>query len=234
MRAIAAAARAAARRAETGGVNLALPRRHAQGGGYATKGRGVIEDGERVDEGLLDVDRTLLGRVAAGDRAALADLYARHQRPLFAYLLGLCRDRGVAEEIMQDTLLAVWRSAGSFGDRASVRSWLYGVARRQAHNTLRRRALPVASAAALDLLHSPEPEPEDAALNAAARDELAAAIDRLAAIHREVLVLTFAEGLSYPELAQALGIPLGTIKSRLSNAKSALRAILDGPEATVR
>jgi len=197
-------------------------------------GQAVVEDGGRVDEGMLDVDRALLGRVAGGDRAALADLYARHQRPLFSYLLGLCRDRGVAEEVLQDTLLAVWTSAGSFGGRASVQGWLYGVARRQAHNTLRRRALPVANAAVLDLLPSPEPEPEDAALAGVARDELAAAIDRLAAIHREVLVLTFAEGLSYPELARVLDVPLGTIKSRLSNAKRALRAILDHPEATTR
>ena len=197
-------------------------------------GRAVIEDGGRVDDRGDDIDRALLGRVVSGDRAALADLYARHQRPLFAYLLGHCRDRGVAEEVLQDTLQAVWTSAGSFGGRASVRSWLYGVARRQAHNALRRRTLPLADAAALDQLPSPEPEPEDAALAGATRDELAAAIGRLAAIHREVLVLAFAEGLSYPELARVLGVPLGTIKSRLSNAKRALRAILDDPEATVR
>jgi RNA polymerase sigma factor (sigma-70 family) len=191
----------------------------------------VARDGRGTVEAMLDVDRALLGRVVAGDRAALGELYARHQRPLFAYLIGLCRDRGLAEEVLQDTMLAVWTSAGSFGGRSSVRAWLYGVARRQAHNTLRRRAPAVADGADLELLPSAEPEPEDVALAGARREELAGAIERLAPVHREVLLLSFGEGLSYPELTQVLGVPLGTVKSRLSNAKRALRALLEASEA---
>jgi len=90
---------------------------------------------------------------------------------------------------------------------------------------------PVGGGAQLELLPAPDPEPENAALAGAARDELAAAMARLAPAHHEVLILTFAHGLSYQEMARVVGVPEGTIKSRLSNAKRALRALLE-EEAT--
>ncbi len=80
-------------------------------------------------------DRQLLKDIAGGDRQALSELYARYQRPLFNYLLQLTPDYGLAEELLQDTLVAVWKSACSFEERSSVQTWLIGIARRQAHNT---------------------------------------------------------------------------------------------------
>jgi RNA polymerase sigma-70 factor (ECF subfamily) len=72
-----------------------------------------------------------------------------------------------------------------------------------------------------------DPEPEDAALAAAAHEALTAAVTRLAPIHREILILAFAHGLSHLELAETLGIPVGTVKSRLNAAKRAVRAELE-------
>jgi RNA polymerase sigma-70 factor (ECF subfamily) len=173
-------------------------------------------------------EQRLVERVAAGDRNALADLYSRYQALLFRYLLQLTTDRGLAEEILQDTLVAVWQSARTFEGRSSLASWLVGVARRQAHNTLRRRSLPLADAAELEVLPASDPEPEDAALASAEQEELARAIAQLAPVHREVLTLTFTNGFSYAEIARIVGVPEGTVKSRLSNAKRALRALLEG------
>jgi RNA polymerase sigma-70 factor (ECF subfamily) len=175
---------------------------------------------------VADDNRQVVERIARGDRGALAELYTAYQVPLFRYLLGLTADRGVAEEILQDTLLAVWKSAGTFEGRSSVQTWLIGIARRQAHNTLRKRALPRADLAELELLPDRGPDPEDEVLARAARDDLAEAIRRLAPVHREILTLTFNQGLSYSEMARICGVPEGTIKSRLSNAKRALRALL--------
>jgi RNA polymerase sigma factor (sigma-70 family) len=84
-----------------------------------------------------EADEVLLRRVGRGDADALAALYRRHADGLFWFLLRMAGDRGVAEEILQDTLLAVWRGAGGFAGRSAVRTWLYGIARRQAHNRLR-------------------------------------------------------------------------------------------------
>ncbi len=174
-----------------------------------------------------DDDLQTIRRIAAGDREALTELYLRYHQPLFRYLLQLTPDHGLAEELLQDTLVAVWRSARGFEGRSSVQTWLLGIARRQAHNTLRQRGAPLADAAELDTLPATEPGPEASALASAARAELAGAFTQLAAVHREVLALTFVEGLSYQQIARVLGVPVGTVKSRLSNARRALRTLLD-------
>src|SRR5690606_10837606 len=96
-----------------------------------------------------ETDAALLARIAAEDRRAVAELYARHQRPLFRYLSQLTADHGLAEEILQDTIVAVWQSASTFEGRSAVRTWLFSIARRQAHNVLRRRGLPLAGEDAL-------------------------------------------------------------------------------------
>ena len=179
-------------------------------------------------------ERQVIRRIAIGDRDALAELYACYQRTLFNYLLQLTPDRGLAEEILQDTLVAVWKSAQSFEGRSSVRTWLIGIARRQAHNTLRQRRLPLANETEMEGLVATDPEPEAWTLASFARDELAAAFRQLAPLHREVLVLTFVQELSYQETATILEVPVGTVKSRLSNARRALRAQLDGREEANR
>lgn len=171
-------------------------------------------------------DQALISRVAGGDKEALAALYARYRQPLFAYLLQLTPDYGLAEEILQDTLVAAWQSARGFEGRATVLTWLIGIARRQAHNTLRRRQLPLAAKTELAGMASTELEPEAFALNSAARDELSAAFSRLPTLQREVLVLVLVYELSYEETASILGVPTGTVKSRLNHAKRAARALL--------
>ena len=179
-------------------------------------------------------DSHIIERIAGGDRQALAELYARYQRPLFNYLLQLTPDYGLAEEMLQDTLVAIWKSAKSFEGRSSVSTWLIGIARRQAHNTLRQRKLPFVDELALANLPATDPEPEEFTLASVERDELIAAFRQLAPAYREILALTFVQELSYQEAAQVLAIPLGTVKSRLSNAKKALRTQLESREETKR
>jgi RNA polymerase sigma factor (sigma-70 family) len=179
-------------------------------------------------------ERQVINRIAIGDRDALAELYACYQHTLFSYLLQLTPDHGLAEEILQDTLVAVWKCAQSFEGRSSVRTWLIGIARRQAHNTLRQRRLPLADETEMEGLVATDPDPEAWTLASFARDELAAAFRQLAPLHREVLVLTFVQELSYQETATILEVPVGTVKSRLSNARRALRALLDVREEANR
>ena len=104
----------------------------------------VQENGcKSMNKDPVDDDKQLLKHIADGDRQALADLYSRFQRPLFSYLLQLTPDYGLAEELLQDTFIAIWKSAQSFEGRSSVPTWIFSIARRQAHNTLRQRKLPV-------------------------------------------------------------------------------------------
>ena len=173
-----------------------------------------------------DEDRLLLRRVAAGDERALEEIHDRFGRSLFGYLLALSRDRRLAEEILQDTLVAVWRNAGSYAGRSSAKTWIFGVCRRQAHNTLRRRNLPLAGEEPPETLPTTDPGPEEVLLAGIRRQELADRLGELTPLHREALVLFFFQGLSYEETAAVAGVPVGTVKSRLSNAKRALRSVV--------
>src|SRR5699024_6421996 len=110
------------------------------------------------------------------DGAALATLYERHGQGLFGYLLRLAGDRGTAEEILQDTLLAAWRSAGEFAGRSAVRTWLFGIGRRQAHNRLRGKRLEWVNLAEAPEVAATAPGPEAATLAGAEQAEIAAAM----------------------------------------------------------
>lgn len=183
-----------------------------------------------VKERAADEDRRIVARLARGDGRALEELYSRYSTAVFGYLLALTPDRRIGEEVLQDTFVAAWRSASGYQGRSSVRTWLFGIARRRAHDALRRRRLNVTSDEELAVLADPEPGPEESSLAAARQEELTARVSRLAPQHREALTLFFFHDLSHEETAEVLEVPLGTVKSRLSNARRALRKSLEEPE----
>ena len=174
-----------------------------------------------------EAEEMVVARMAAGERAALAELYASHRGPLLGYLRSLVGDPGLAEEVLQDTLYAAWTGAAAYGGRASVRAWLLGIARRRAHDALRRRTIHIVAGDELGSLPAPEPEPESLALAGGDIELLRAALARLRPMHREALVLNFMQELPYREIAEVLGVPIGTVMSRLHHAKRALRAELE-------
>jgi RNA polymerase sigma-70 factor (ECF subfamily) len=172
-------------------------------------------------------DAGLLRRIGRGDEDAMAAFYREHGRVVLAQVLLVTGERVLAEEIVQDTMLAVWRGAGSFRGESSVRSWVIAIARRQTRDRLRARRLRVADDAFLADQPGSGPGPEMTALDRAELAEVRVAIRDLALAHREVLGLAFGSGLSLPEVAGVLGIPVGTVKSRLTAARKALSRILN-------
>lgn len=172
-------------------------------------------------------DAELLRRIGQGDEDAMAAFYREHGRVVFAQVLLVTGDRVLAEEIVQDTMLAVWRGAGSFRGESSVRSWVIAIARRQTRDRLRGRRLRVVDDAFLADQPGLGPGPEVMALDRAELAEVRDAIRELAPAHREVLGLAFGSGLSLPEVAGVLEIPVGTVKSRLTAARAALNGILE-------
>jgi RNA polymerase sigma-70 factor (ECF subfamily) len=176
-------------------------------------------------DGACD-DVQLLRRIGAGDESAMAAFYREHGRVVFAQVLLVVGERVLAEEIAQDTMLAVWRGAGSFRGESSVRSWVIAIARRQTRDRLRGHRLQVVGDTFLSDQPSPGPGPEVMALDRAELAEVMAAIRELALPHREVLGLAFGSGLSLPEVADVLEIPVGTVKSRLAAARVALVRVL--------
>jgi RNA polymerase sigma factor (sigma-70 family) len=173
-------------------------------------------------------DADAVRAIAAGDRRALEALYERHRQPLWSFIRQFVADAHLAEEVLQDTLLAVWRSAGSFRGEAQVRTWLFAIARRQAYTHLRRRRpLPV-DCSDEDAVVDPGPTPDRVV---AGRDELhrlAGGLRELSQEHRETLLLALAGDLSYPEIAEVLGVPVGTVKSRVAKARRQLAVKIAG------
>jgi RNA polymerase sigma-70 factor, ECF subfamily len=179
--------------------------------------------------GRLDLacdDAELLRRIGRGDEDAMAAFYREHGRVVHAQVLLVTGERVLAEEIVQDTMLAVWRGAPSFRGESSVRSWVIAIARRQTRDRLRGRRLRVVDDAFLADQPDATPGPEVMALDRAELATVREAIRGLPAAHRELLGLVFGTGLSLPEVADVLEIPVGTVKTRLSAARAALNRIL--------
>jgi RNA polymerase sigma factor (sigma-70 family) len=185
----------------------------------------------RVMTPLPETDERLLGRLTRGDPRALASLYERYARGVFAFLCRLTSDAAAAEDLLQETFLAVWRGAATFRGHSSVRTWLFGIAHHQAGHWLRRR-----HPEPLDE-HADVPDPGPAvpelADSAWERERITAALAQLPAAQRAVLELTFYLGFSCAEVAQVLDCPVGTVKSRAYLARrrlAQLLADLDGDE----
>jgi RNA polymerase sigma-70 factor (ECF subfamily) len=176
--------------------------------------KGVSSDGE------------LIQRAGEGDRTAFDKLYDRYARPVFGLALRRLGDRGRAEDAVQETFLSVWRSADTYApERGPGAPWLYGIARNAIVDRARARTEPAAEAP--DTVTS-EPGPDERAEQAWTGFEVHRALERLSAREREVIVLAYWSELSQSEVAERLGIPLGTVKTRTRAALLHLSELLDG------
>ncbi len=174
-------------------------------------------------------DAALLRRVADGDRDALGTLYRRHAHVVLAQIRLAVGEPGLSEEILQDTMLAVWRGAGSFRGVSQVRSWIIAIALRQARDRMRRRRVAVvADESVLSGQAAADPGPEAQVLERAELALVAQAIRSLSPGHREVLGLVFGADLTLADAAEVLGVPVGTVKSRLAAARAALARAMGG------
>lgn len=168
-------------------------------------------------------DAWLIRQIAVGDRSALAALYQRHGQVVLAQIMLVTGERALSEEILQDTMLAVWHGAASFRGESRVRSWVIAISRRQARDRMRRRKVDtVTDDAFLSEWPAAGPGPEQQVLERAEAAAVADAIGELGSGHREVLGLVFGAGLTMAEAAAILEVPLGTVKSRLAAARAAL------------
>jgi RNA polymerase sigma-70 factor (ECF subfamily) len=176
-----------------------------------------------------DEDRFLLQRVAKGDRNAFAMLYDRYGTASFGMALKICNNRALAEDVVQEAFLSIWQRAGRFDPkRGSVPAYLFAAVHNKAvdavrhEESLRRREEGVAD----DTRETGGEEVLEAAWLGVRRQEVRLAVARLSPVQREALELAYFEGLTYSEVADKLGIPLGTAKTRLRDGMIRLRALL--------
>ena len=164
-------------------------------------------------------DVEVLAAVRNGDRRALRILYDRHAPWLALRLARRCSDPGVVEETMQDTFLAVWRGAGRYSGEGDVGAWIWGIAIRRLIDTLRRRPRAEVLVAEVD----DRPSAEEQILLGVEHGDLGGALRKLSPELRAVVQATVLDGLTSREAGRLLGIPAGTVKTRMMRARAQLR-----------
>jgi RNA polymerase sigma-70 factor (ECF subfamily) len=164
-------------------------------------------------------DEALVHAVAGGDRAALRALYERHAPWLVIRLRRRCADGDAVDDAVQDTFVAVWRSAASYGGSGEVGAWIWGIAIRRLVDAVRRRPR---REFAFSEGRRDEPSAEDEVL-ALQPGALGDAVDRLSPDLRAVVQATVLDGLTCREAALLLNIPAGTVKTRMMRARAQLQ-----------
>lgn len=181
---------------------------------------------------LEPTDVEVMERLADGEAQAVSLLYDRYARVVFSLALRMTRDRGAAEDLVQDVFVTAWRSAASFDpDKGALSTWLMTIAHRRCVDWLRARmGRPVETAdpaadAGVDQLASGDDVTGIAWLHER-QGRVRAAVQRLDQSEREVVTLAYFSGLSQREIAERTGLPLGTVKTRTGSALGRLRGLL--------
>jgi len=173
-------------------------------------------------------DEAVMLELQRGDRSQLTLLLRRHADALLAFIHRTVRDRHRAEELFQDVFLAVWIGRHSFQRSGTFRPWLFGIAVNKCRAELRRSTrLSVVGLNYADEAASPGPTPESAADAAETAHHVQQAVDRLPDNQRTAVVLRLWSGLAYSEIAQAMGVAEGTVRSHMFHALKTMRNYLE-------
>ncbi len=168
-----------------------------------------------------------IARIAEQDRTALKLLYDRYAPRVFRFVIRMMKDEARAQELVNDVMMEIWKSAAKFEGRSAVSTWILGIARFRTLNAVRGYKPDL-----VGLDESPEQEDHSSDVSQVKSMEqlrvlLRQALDRLSVEHREVVELTFFHGYSYPEIAAILDCPENTVKTRMFHARNKLRPWLE-------
>ncbi len=185
-------------------------------------------------------DLELVERARGGDPEAFRELVVRHQRRVYAVALGIVKDRDLAWDVSQEAFLRVHQHLAEFRDEASFSTWIHRITARLAIDVLRKER----PSRRNDVADVPEPvlreaapgvlatalgtDPQETVLRRELSARLTEALGQLPDLHRTILVLREMDGLSYEELAERLGVPKGTVMSRLFHARKKMQVLLAG------
>ncbi len=184
---------------------------------------------------MADDETQLIERAKAGDGAAAAELVERFQHRIYTLCVRLLGNRDDAEELTQETLVKALTGLERFDGRASLSTWLHRIATNACYSRMRSDTVRTRGRVAWPEIGEPTAasrvQRSDAGVDASQRRrDVAAALEGLQSEHRVVLVLRDVQGLEYEQLAEVLGVPVGTIKSRLFRARVALREAIEALE----
>jgi len=171
-------------------------------------------------------DDVLIGRIATGDRLAMQVLFARHHVRVYRFVLRLVRDESVAEDLISEVFLDVWRQAGRFEGRSQVSTWLLAIARFKALSALRRRSDEELDDETAEAIEDTSDDPEVASDKKDKSAAIRKCLQKLSAEHREIIDLVYYHEKSVEEVAKIVGIPENTVKTRMFYARKRLAELL--------
>lgn len=166
-------------------------------------------------------DRALVARIADQNRDAFSELYVEYQPRLFKFIFRLIQDYDVADELVNDVMLGVWKGATKFRGEAKVSTWILGIAYRQTMRRVSKKSISLATDFDLDSL-SATGDP-----NVEREDWVRAGIETLPPVQRAAVILVFYVGLTYEETARIADCPVSTIKTRMFHARRKLKDALE-------
>src|SRR5207302_164098 len=195
------------------------------GTAFTRTGTAAVSPGEATAREASS-DEELIKRIASGDQLAMRTLFARHRVALYRWLLRLVGDEALAEDLLSEVFLAMWRQADRFEGRSSVSTWLMSIARFKALSARRRRTEAELDEKIETTVADPANDPE-AALQVKNRGELVReALTHLSPEHREIIDLVYYHEKSVDECAHILGIPAATVKTRMFYARKRLAELV--------
>jgi len=179
-----------------------------------------------VGSGQARSDEALIGAIAAGDRRAMQALYARHNVRIYRFVLRLTNDSSLAEDLVSEVFVDVWRGAEGFKAKSRVSTWMLAIARHKALSALRCRSDELLDEDAATAIADPADDAETTANNRDRRAIVQQCLSQLSALHREVLDLVYYHEKSVDEVAEIVGAPINTVKTRMFYARKRMQTLL--------
>ena len=171
-------------------------------------------------------DEVLISRIAGGDPLAMQVLYARHHVRVYRFVLRLVRNEATAEDLISEVFLDVWRQAGKFEGRSAASTWMLSIARFKALSALRRRPEEELDEETAEQIEDHADDPETTLAKKEKESALRQCLARLSADHREIVDLVYYHEKSVEEVAEIVGIPEATMKTRMFYARKKLSELL--------
>jgi RNA polymerase sigma-70 factor, ECF subfamily len=175
----------------------------------------------------ISSDEVLIRQIAGGDQLAMQILFARHRVALYRWLLRLVRDEALAENLLSDVFLDVWRQAAKFEARSSVSTWLLAIARYKGLSARRRRIDAEFGEEVAVIIADPADNPELVLQKKNQAELVRQSLARLSPEHGEVIDLVYYHGKSVREVAEIVGVAAATVKTRMFYARKKLAELLE-------
>jgi RNA polymerase sigma-70 factor (ECF subfamily) len=173
-------------------------------------------------------DEALVLAIATGDKQALQVLFGRHNVRVYRFVLRFLNDEAAAEDLVSEVFFDVWRQANRFEARSQVSTWLLAIARNKALSALRRRSTEELDDEVAEFIEDPADSPEVMVQKKQRSSILAECLTQLSAAHREIIDLVYYHEKSIDEVAEIIGVPQNTVKTRMFYARKRIAELMNG------